>query len=600
MKKLLLVLTLLTSFIVNSQNEDSLELKYQFLDSTLQKQIILKNPNSISNKERKLIYHYVEYYVDKDQMIKGDVSYYYAAGKEPIWFKVDKVYRTNKTGRLKFKKPEDRYGTLRSFGGVVSVLSENFDSTTINLDGIWEKFHPDGSMLSKYEYKNGLPVDGVKKSNLKNGITLLDTYMDGYRVKGITIRKNSLRVYNSIMYYDNVKYIYTFTEGKIDDGYHYGYDLETGRKNTRVEYKSGKFIQSVGLDYDGNELLTKFDENSVRNYFDSKENINQFEGIYRYTTNSQTSSQYKFAIIKSGYTYSGHIIEASCVGCQRWTIGDVKFQMNEGFTEGIFDVSWKFPKAENRRDSKFIFTSEYNGGLIKGDGISLMKLYPQLKLKKEKKLKRGEWAGNGSGIIISKSGYIVTNHHVIEDADDIEVEFILNDEVKKFNAEIVQVDKTNDLAIIKIFDMSFDGLDDLPYNFKSRSSNVGTKVYAYGYPMALSIMGKEIKVTDGIISSKTGFDGNVTTYQITAPIQGGNSGGPLFDDKGNFLGINSSGLRKDIADNVGYTIKSSYVLNLLDILPKTIDLPSNTKLESLPLTEQIKEISKYVVLVKVK
>jgi hypothetical protein len=216
------------------------------------------------------------------------------------------------------------------------------------------------------------------------------------------------------------------------------------------------------------------------------------------------------------------------------------------------------------------------------------------------RLINGEWAGNGSGVIISKSGHIITNHHVIEDADEIEVEFILNDEVQKFNAEIVQVDKTNDLAILKIFDMNFDGVDELPYNFKTRSSDVGTKVYAFGYPMALSIMGKEIKVTDGMISSKTGFDGNITTYQITAPIQGGNSGGPLFDEKGNLIGINSSGLRKDVADNVAYSIKTSYVLNLIDILPKSIELPSNTKLESLPLTEQIKEISKYVVLIKVK
>ena len=118
--------------------------------------------------------------------------------------------------------------------------------------------------------------------------------------------------------------------------------------------------------------------------------------------------------------------------------------------------------------------------------------------------------------------------------------------------------------------------------------------------MALSVMGKEIKITDGIISSKTGHAGNITTYQITAPIQGGNSGGPLFDDKGNFIGINSSGLSKDISDNVGYTIKSSYVMSLIDVLPKSIKLPSSTKLQSLPLTEQIKEISKYVVLVKVK
>ena len=232
---------------------------------------------------------------------------------------------------------------------------------------------------------------------------------------------------------------------------------------------------------------------------------------------------------------------------------------------------------------------------------SLYKVFPKFdsKLKKTKK-KSGEWSGNGSGIIISKSGYIVTNHHVIEDADDIEVEFIINDEVKKFNAEIVQVDKTNDLAIIKIVDVNFDGVANLPYNFKTRSSDVGTKVYAFGYPMALSIMGKEIKVTDGMISSKTGFDGDITTYQISAPIQGGNSGGPLFDDKGNFIGINSSGINKKLADNVGYSIKTSYVLNLIDILPKSIDLPSNKKLASLPLTEQIKEISKYVVLVKVK
>ena len=73
-----------------------------------------------------------------------------------------------------------------------------------------------------------------------------------------------------------------------------------------------------------------------------------------------------------------------------------------------------------------------------------------------------------------------------------------------------------------------------------------------------------------------------------------------MNNRGNFIGINSAGLRKEVADNVGYTIKSSYVLNLIDVLPKSIDLPSSTKLQSLPLTEQIKEISKYVVLVKVK
>ena len=185
-------------------------------------------------------------------------------------------------------------------------------------------------------------------------------------------------------------------------------------------------------------------------------------------------------------------------------------------------------------------------------------------------------------------------------ANEIEVEFILDEEIQKFNAEIVQSDKINDLAILKIVDINFDGLKSITYNFKTRSSDVGTKVFAYGYPFALSGMGKEIKVTDGIISSKTGFDGDITRYQISAAIQGGNSGGPLFDSNGNLIGINSAKIQAKEIDNVGYSIKTSYVLNLIDILPKNIELPSSSKVSKLSLTEQVKEISKYVVLVKVK
>ena len=197
-------------------------------------------------------------------------------------------------------------------------------------------------------------------------------------------------------------------------------------------------------------------------------------------------------------------------------------------------------------------------------------------------------------------GHIVTNYHVVEDTDEIEVEFILNEEVQKFNAEVVQKDIRNDLAILKIVDVNFDGLENINYNFKTRSSDVGTKIYTFGYPKALSGMGKEMKVTEGIISSKSGVMGDITTYQITAPIQVGNSGGPLFDGDGNLIAINSSKFNSEETENVNYSIKTSYVMNLIDILPKAIDLPSNTKLQSLSLTEQIKEISKYVVLVKVK
>ena len=350
----------------------------------------------------------------------------------------------------------------------------------------------------------------------------------------------------------------------------------------------------------------KFDinsEKSIRDYLDLRElELEDFEGIYRYSSSvSANTSQYKFLILKYDYIYYGFLVEANCVGCENWTVGDFKFEMTEAAVPNLFDVSWRYPDKERRRADKLSFSGDYNGGILKGSQITLLKLYPKLNsLSSNNNTLKSEWSGSGSGIIFSKSGHIVTNNHVIENANQIEVEFILNGEVEKFNAEIVQKDKVNDLAILKIVDINFNSFEDISYNFKTRSSDVGTKVYAFGYPMALTAMGKEIKVTDGIISSKTGFDGNITTYQISAPIQKGNSGGPLFDDSGNFIGINTSGIRKDIADNVGYTIKSNYVLNLIDVLPGKIDLPSSSKLESLSFIEQVKEISKFVVLVKIK
>jgi len=332
-------------------------------------------------------------------------------------------------------------------------------------------------------------------------------------------------------------------------------------------------------------------EKLVRNFFDKK-GADLIEGIW-----NTSDGKYRLVIIKEGYRYNAKILEKY----RDFNVGDFKADLETTASNKVLSIRWLM--GDKKTISKSIGSVTNNSLIEFTIGTSktyLVKMYPKLDTKQIKTTKKNEWAGNGSGVIISKSGHIITNHHVIKDAEKIEVEFMLDDELQKFNAEVVQVDKTNDLAVLKIFDMNFDGVSEPPYNFKFRGSDVGTKVYAFGYPMALSIMGKEIKVTDGMISSKSGFDGDITTYQITAPIQGGNSGGPLFDEQANLIGINSSGIRKYIADNVAYSIKTSYVSNLLDVLPKSIELPSSTKLKSLPLTEQIKEISKYVVLVKVK
>ena len=212
------------------------------------------------------------------------------------------------------------------------------------------------------------------------------------------------------------------------------------------------------------------------------------------------------------------------------------------------------------------------------------------------------WMGNGTGFFIDKNGYIATNYHVVDDAKKIEVEFVRNGTKYSFPATVVKSDKQNDLSIIKIDSPDFKAFAKLPYNVKTETSDVGSNVFALGYPMALSLMGTEIKFTDGKISSKTGMQGDIKDYQISVPIQPGNSGGPLFDYDGNIVGITSATINRkyDLTENVNYAIKSSYLKNLVGILDYKIVLPDNHTLTEKTLTEKIKILSDYVVLIKVK
>ena len=210
------------------------------------------------------------------------------------------------------------------------------------------------------------------------------------------------------------------------------------------------------------------------------------------------------------------------------------------------------------------------------------------------------WKSNGTGFFISTNGYLATNYHVISDASEIEIEFIRNGQKQNFKAKIIQSDKQNDLAILKVDDNSFLPFRIIPYNFQTSLSDVGSNVFTLGYPLALTVMGTEIKFTDGKISSKTGFQGDISTYQMTAPIQPGNSGGPLFDFDGNLIGINSAKINANVADNVSYAIKSNYLKNLIDVLPITLNLPGDNSIMNNSLTEKIKILSDYVVLIRIK
>ena len=201
-----------------------------------------------------------------------------------------------------------------------------------------------------------------------------------------------------------------------------------------------------------------------------------------------------------------------------------------------------------------------------------------------------KWSGTGFAI---GNGYLVTNYHVVENTKSISVQGIKGSFNTSYNANIAAIDKKNDLAIIKIDDINFKGFGTIPYRVKTTTSDVGEDVFVLGYPLTTT-MGEEVKLTTGVISSKTGFQGDVSMYQISAPIQPGNSGGPLFDGKGNIIGVVSA---KHLgAENVSYAIKASY-LNILIETISGVTLPSNNTLSTLSLSEKVKRVDDFVFLI---
>lgn len=211
------------------------------------------------------------------------------------------------------------------------------------------------------------------------------------------------------------------------------------------------------------------------------------------------------------------------------------------------------------------------------------------------------YSGNGSGFFIDKSGFIATNFHVIDGAKEIEVEFIFNNKVVNYSAELIKSDKIIDLAIIKINDPKFIETDDIPYNLLMDLKPTGSSIFTLGYPYG-DVLSSDMKFSNGTISSNLGIDDEISRFQISAPIQPGNSGGPVLDSEGNLIGVIVERLNKDLynAENVNFAIKIPYLKNLIDVLPEKIKLPSSIVLAGKSLNEQIEQLKKYVVKIKTK
>lgn len=274
-----------------------------------------------------------------------------------------------------------------------------------------------------------------------------------------------------------------------------------------------------------------------------------------------------------------------------WQIGDTKAILRSSATGGFFKADWYMADKTSNSDCYIIFDGGSMKTIMDKDETFFLKMYPTSSKKGNIVSEKEEWSGTGFAL---NDGYIVTNYHVIENAKSISIQGIKGDFSEKYKATIIATDKYNDLALLRIADSGFNGFGSIPYNIKTSVSDVGEEVFVLGYPLT-STMGDEIKLTTGVISSKTGFQGDVSVYQISAPIQPGNSGGPLFDNRGNLIGIVNS--KHKGAENVGYAIKTSYLNNLIESSISTSILPSNNQIAGLPLTGKVKSLKNYVFMI---
>lgn len=166
--------------------------------------------------------------------------------------------------------------------------------------------------------------------------------------------------------------------------------------------------------------------------------------------------------------------------------------------------------------------------------------------------------GLGSGVIMTEDGYILTNNHVVEDADKIMV--ITRDGKQRFEAELVSTDPQTDIAVLKV------DADDLPaITFgDSEQLEVGDLVFAIGNPMGV---GQTVSM--GIVSALgrgvgiLGAGGYEDFIQTDAAINRGNSGGPLVDVKGRLVGVNQSIISgTGGSDGIGFAVPANLALNV--------------------------------------
>ncbi|ACB97167.1 Tetratricopeptide TPR_2 repeat protein [Beijerinckia indica subsp. indica ATCC 9039] len=215
---------------------------------------------------------------------------------------------------------------------------------------------------------------------------------------------------------------------------------------------------------------------------------------------------------------------------------------------------------------------------------------PPARLPEAKNSDADKNGSSGTGFFVSPRGYIVTNAHVVNGCKDVQITSGLS---PKISARILTQDSANDLALLKS-DLRPNTLVPLRVGVR-----IGENVAVFGFPL-IGLLATSGNFSVGIVSALAGLGDDTRYLQISAPVQPGNSGGPVLDQSGNIVGvvvakldaINVAAITKDVPQNVNFAIKTSVLTNLLDA--NGVDYSTGSAgqfLQSADLAERAKSIA---------
>lgn len=204
---------------------------------------------------------------------------------------------------------------------------------------------------------------------------------------------------------------------------------------------------------------------------------------------------------------------------------------------------------------------------------------------------------SGTGFFITADGFLISNAHVVEGAAQVR----LVTSAGLISAKVVKVDAANDLALLKA-EGKFASLPVSP----SRPVKLGATVLTVGFPN-IGLQGFAPKLAKGEIASLSGAGDDARYFQISVPVQPGNSGGALVDERGNVVGVVSAKLNASAAlrssgalpENVNYAVKSSYLLSFLESVPEVAAKLQEPNTKEKKFEDVVKEAEQAAVLVLV-